>query len=306
MSSSDNSQFEPQPGLSTESPVLESQTPVPGVPDSLALASTVAGASPVSITPPPVEDPVWNGWDVLLLAVLTAALSFVIVPLLVVLAAKLVAYPHESWMEVIRKPVLALLSELVSYIVIAVFMIMLVEGKYHQRFWRAIQWNWGSARLWMLGVGMLTVLIDVLGRFLPMPKTSPFDEFFSRPRDAYLIAIFAVTVGPLMEELFFRGFFYPVLARRISVVWAVLLTAMPFGLLHYFQYRSWGAVLLITLVGVVLGTVRATTKSVAASFLVHVGYNGTLMTLAAIQTDGFRHMERAMAHISLHLGCAFR
>ena len=158
----------------------------------------------------------------------------------------------------------------------------------------------------MLGVGMLTVLIDVLGRFLPMPKTSPFDEFFSRPRDAYLIAIFAVTVGPLMEELFFRGFFYPVLARRISVTWAVLLTAVPFGLLHYFQYRSWGAVLLVTLVGVVLGTVRALTKSVAASFLVHVGYNGTLMSLAAVQTDGFRHMERAMAHISLHLSCTFR
>jgi hypothetical protein len=52
-------------------------------------------------------------------------------------------------------------------------------------------------------------------------------------------------------------------------------------------------VLLITLVGVVLGTVRAVTKSVAASFLVHVGYNGTLMALAAVATDGFRHMEKA-------------
>jgi hypothetical protein len=145
----------------------------------------------------------------------------------------------------------------------------------------------------MLGVGMLTILIDVLGRFLPMPKTSPFDEFFSRPRDAYLIAIFAVTVGPLMEELFFRGFFYPVVVRKTSVAWAVVLTAVPFGLLHYVQYRSWGAVLLITLVGVVLGTVRAVTKSVAASFLVHVGYNGTLMALAAVATDGFRHMEKA-------------
>lgn len=306
MSSSDNPQFEPQPALSAEPPVLEPQTPVPGAPDSLALDSTATGASPVSIAPPPVENPIWTGWDVLLIAVLTAALSFFIVPLLVVLAAKVVAYPHESWMEVVRKPALALLSELLSYIVVAVFMIMLVEGKYHQRFWRAIQWNWDSTRWWMLGVGMLTVLIDVLGRFLPMPKTSPFDEFFSRPRDAYLIAIFAVTVGPLMEELFFRGFFYPVLARRISVTWAVLLTAAPFGLLHYFQYRSWGAVLLVTLVGVVLGTVRAVTKSVAASFLVHVGYNGTLMSLAAVQTDGFRHMERAMAHLSLHLSCVFR
>jgi len=47
------------------------------------------------------------------------------------------------------------------------------------------------------------------------------------------------------------------------------------------------------LVGVVLTTVRAVTKSVAASFLAHVGYNGALMVLAAWATDGFRHMEKA-------------
>jgi len=34
---------------------------------------------------------------------------------------------------------------------------------------------------------------------------------------------------------------------------------------------------------------------VAASFLVHVGYNGTLMALAALLTDGFRHMPKAAA-----------
>jgi CAAX protease family protein len=280
----------------------EPQAPVPLAPDSFALdPDAVVIGAPVSTTPPPVEDPIWTGWDVLVIALLTLVLSFFIVPLLVVLAALVVAYPHENWLEVARKPALALLSEFLSYVVVAVYMIMLVEGKYRQRFWRAIQWNWGSARWWMLGVGMLTVLIDVLGRFLPMPKTSPFDEFFSRPRDAYLIAIFAVTLGPLMEELFFRGFFYPVLARKTSVAWAVVLTAIPFGLLHYLQYRSWGAVLLITLVGVVLGTVRAMTKSVAASFLVHVGYNGTLMTLAAVATDGFRHMEKALIQLSVHL-----
>ena len=60
--------------------------------------------------------------------------------------------------------------------------------------------------------------LDLLGRFLPMPKTTPFDQFFERPSDAYLTAVFAVTLGPLMEELFFRGFLYPVLARRTGSV----------------------------------------------------------------------------------------
>ena len=135
---------------------------------------------------------------------------------------------------------------------------------------------------------------DLLGRFLPMPKHTPFDQFLARPSDAYLTAAFAVSLGPLMEELFFRGFLYPVLARRLGVAWGILLTALPFGLIHLFQYGyAWGAVLIIFLVGVVLTAVRAATKSVASSFLAHVGYNGTLMLLAAWATDGFRHMEKA-------------
>ena len=35
------------------------------------------------------------------------------------------------------------------------------------------------------------------------------------------------------------------------------------------------------------------TGSVASSFLVHVGYNGTEMFLLLLATDGFRHMEKA-------------
>ena len=126
-----------------------------------------------------------------------------------------------------------------------------------------------------------------------MPKTTPFDQFFARPSDAYLTVVFAVSLGPLMEELFFRGFLYPVLARRLGAVGGIVFTALPFGLMHYLQYRSWSAVLIVVLVGVVLTTVRAMTKSVASSFLAHVGYNGALMMITALATDGFRHMDKA-------------
>lgn len=288
MSSSDNPQFEPQPVVS-----VEPQSPEPGAPDPFLLAAvTPASVSPVLTTPPPVENPVWSGWDVLLIALLTI-LTLIVVELFTVVGARAFVYRHASFADVAQKPALAILGEFLSYIAVAAYMVMLVEGKYHQPFWRAIRWNWrGNSTVKLLGLGVLTVSLDLLSRFLPMPKTTPFDEFFAHPRDAYLMAAFAITFGPLMEELFFRGFLYPVLARRIPVPSAVLLTALPFGLIHYLQYKSWAAVLVITLVGVVLTVVRAVTKSVAASFLVHVGYNATLMTLAALATDGFRHMEK--------------
>lgn len=249
--------------------------------------------TPPALAPKADEDPVWSGWDVLVIAILTLGILF-IVQLVIVLAARQFAYPHRSWIEVAQKPVLALLAELLAYIAVALYMFLLVEGKYHTRFWQAIRWNWpGVAGLSIFGVGVLMLGFDALGRFLPMPKTTPFDQFFERPMDAYLTVAFAVTLGPLMEELFFRGFLYPVIARRMGAVWGIILTALPFGLMHYAQYRSWSAVLIIIMVGVVLTTVRAVTKSVASSFLAHVGYNGTLMVLAAVATDGFRHMEKA-------------
>ncbi len=229
----------------------------------------------------------------LLIAALTLGTIF-LVQLIIILVALRFVYPHENWLEVAQKPVLALLSEFLAYAVVAVYMILLVEGKYHTRFWPGIRWNWpGIAGVSLVGMGVLMLGFDALGRFLPMPKTTPFDQFFDRPLDAYLTAAFAITLGPLMEELFFRGFLYPVVARRLGAFWGILLTALPFGLMHYVQYRSWSAVLIIILVGIVLTTVRAVTKSVASSFLAHVGYNGTLMILAAWATDGFRHMEKA-------------
>lgn len=281
MSAPENPRFDPQP-----------------LNDELRVPAPIVTYSLPPVPTPPVpkagENPVWTGWDVLQIAGLTLFTLF-IAQILIVLGARHYFFSDESWLEVAQKPSLALLSELLTYVVVALYMILLVEGKYHARFWQAIRWNWpGVAGVSFIGIGVLMLGLDLLGRFLPMPKNTPFDQFFAHRSDAYLTAVFAVTLGPLMEEVFFRGFLYPVIARRLGVFGGIVLTALPFGLIHMVQYGyAWGAVLIIFMVGVVLTTVRAVTKSVAASFLAHVGYNGTLMVLAAWATDGFRHMDKA-------------
>lgn len=284
MSSSDNAQFEPLPV--NEQPPSVSSPPV-----------FQPGFTPVPS--PPAENPVWNGWDVLLIAVLTF-IVMIALQLGVAIAVQVLWYPHRSLFEaaqmVTQKPILLILSQFLIYIPVAVFMIALVEGKYHVPFWQAIRWNWPQSewKLLLLGAAMLFAL-TLLQNLLPMPKDTPFEHLFDRPRDAYLLSLIAVTIGPLMEELFFRGFMYPVIARRIGAVWGVILTALPFGLVHLPQYGwAWGAAIVIFLVGVVCGSVRAVTRSVGASFLVHVGYNGMQMLIAVVATQGFRHMEKAV------------
>jgi len=267
--------------------------PAPSPADPFApVPAALENVTPAPATPP-VENPVWSGWDVLAIAALTFV-TMVVVQIGVLLAAHWWRYPHESLSDIAQKPILLLVSQLPVYIAVALFMIMLVEGKYHVPFWQALRWNWPSAQWKLLGLGaVMLVVLSVLQSLLPMPKDTPFEHLFDRPRDAYLLSIIAVSIGPLMEELFFRGFLYPVLARRMGVVWGVLLTALPFGLIHLPQYGwAWGAALVIFLVGVVCGAVRAATKSVAASFLVHVGYNGTQMLIAVAATHGFRHLDK--------------
>lgn len=242
-----------------------------------------------------MENPAWSGWDVLAIAALTFV-TMVVVQVAVLLAAHWWRYPHQSLSDVAQKPILLLVSQLPVYLAVALFMIMLVEGKYRMPFWQAIRWNWPAAQWRLLGLGaVMLVVLSLLQSLLPMPKDTPFEHLFDRPRDAYLLSIIAVSIGPLMEELFFRGFLYPVLARRMGAVWGIVLTALPFGLIHLPQYGwAWGAALVIFLVGVVCGAVRAATKSVAASFLVHVGYNGTQMLIAVAATHGFRQLEKAL------------
>ena len=290
MSSSDNPQFEPQRLVNAEPQA------VTGAPDPFVLAPVPPLASaPVPSGLPPVENPIWSGWDVLLIAGVTF-LAMLALQLLVIFGALWLVYPHSNLAAVSQKPILLLVSQFLIYAVVATCMVMLVEGKYHVAFWQAIRWNWPQSVWKLLALGSVMLFaLGMLQSLLPMPKDTPFEHLFDRPRDAYLLAIIAVSIGPLMEELFFRGFMYPVLARRMGVAWGIVLTALPFGLIHLPQYGwAWGAALVIVAVGVVCGVVRAATHSVGASFLVHVGYNGTQMVIALVYTHGFRHMEKAL------------
>ncbi|HEY6373043.1 MAG TPA: type II CAAX endopeptidase family protein [Candidatus Sulfotelmatobacter sp.] len=291
LSSSDNPQFEPQPLVSAVPPA-----PVPIAQDPFALGPNAAvTVAPVPAGPPPIENPIWSGWDVLLIAGLTLVATLVL-QLLVIFGAVWFVYPHSSVADVAQKPILLLVSQFLIYVAVAACMVMLVEGRYRVAFWQAIRWNWPQSiwKLLALGAAMLFTL-GLLQSLLPMPKDTPFEHLFDQPRDAYLLAIIAVSIGPLMEELFFRGFMYPVLARRMGAAWGIVLTALPFGLIHLPQYGwAWGAALVIVMVGVVCGVVRAVTGSVGASFLVHAGYNGTQMIIALVYTHGFRHMEKAI------------
>ena len=254
--------------------------------------------SPVPVPPPspevdPTENPPFSGWDVTKIGLLLFLVPAFIEPFVVIFAQKAL-YPQLTFQDVAHKAWVVLGPQFVWFAVVALYLITAARQWFHQSLWRAIRWNWPEQGWFsLIAIGIATVvLLQLLQHVLPVPKKSPFDDFFRNPRDAYAFAILAIGFGPFMEELFFRGFLYPVLARRIGVFMGVLLTALPFALIHVIEYKAWAPVLIVFLVGIVLTVVRAKRQSVASSFIVHAIYNGIPVLATIIVSGGFRHLEK--------------
>ena len=93
-----------------------------------------------------------------------------------------------------------------------------------------------------------------------------------------------------MEEVIFRGFLYPVVERRLGKTGALLITALLFSGVHVSQlWGSWPAIILITVVGFTLSSVRAHTDALLPSFIIHLSYNSTicLLFLIGVLVHGF-------------------
>ena len=263
--------------------------------------SGLVAAASHAPNPPPAElilaaptDPVWTGWDILRLIFVTIVALFVGV-FAVLLIARWWIYPHTALGEIARVPLVVVAGQSVAYLLILAYMYVLVTRERRRPdFLAAIHWNWPSnIAVYVLAGFALSLALQAVAHFLPIPKELPIDSFFRTPAEAWALSILSVTLAPLMEELFFRGFLYPVLARRLGLPIAVFVTALGFALLHGAQLMfSWGPVLVIFLVGIVLTTVRAKTNSVAAGVLIHMAYNGTITVAMFAATDGFRHLEK--------------
>ena len=243
----------------------------------------------------PLRDPVWTGWDVVMIVVV-AVLGIFIFGTLISVGLMATHHPVPAASPAVLR--VMLLAQFLSYLVVLLFMRELVVRHYHRPFAEAVRWRWPREYQWLaylLGGMGLAVAVQLISALLPIPKTLPIDRYFQNRSAAYIMSLFGISMAPLVEELFFRGFLYPVLARRLGIEFGVVLTAAGFALVHASQLaHAWAPLLVLFLVGLVFTIVRVVSSSVAPGFLMHVGYNFMLFAMLYIATDHFRHMERML------------
>jgi len=250
------------------------------------------------LTAPP-RDPAWTIWDILLIGIIFF-LAFIGSMFIGLLAAhwllQFADSPPDASVKALLSNALFLVPvQLCAYLITFLFTRMLITLRSQNDFWHAVKWNPPRANLataLAFGGATLAVLVQIASGMLPIPKSLPVEQYFRDAPSAYMMMAFGVLVAPLAEELLFRGLLFPVFARGLGVSAGVGLTAFLFALIHQAQLsHAWAPLLLLFLVGLTLTITRAVTKSVAASWIIHVAYNATLFGFLYIGSQGFRHLE---------------
>ncbi|MBI3281800.1 MAG: CPBP family intramembrane metalloprotease [Acidobacteria bacterium] len=154
--------------------------------------------------------------------------------------------------------------------------------RYDRPFWSSLGWSMPRRpSLWLL-VGMaLAVAVVVAAAVMKVSQVKgPMYELLQDPAALATVAVLAVTVGPVAEELFFRGLLLPLMTRTLGAAAGVIVVGLLFALPHAPQYGwSWKQVLLIAGAGSAFGVVRYVTGSTAAAAIAHAAYNGTFFAL---------------------------
>jgi uncharacterized protein len=150
--------------------------------------------------------------------------------------------------------------------------------RYDRPFWQSLGWlpiSFSTTAGAILAGPLLMISIGLLGAALRPPEIElPFEQMLGSPVTTVLLGTLVVILGPVAEELAFRGFLMPLLMRSAGAVDGIVITGVIFGTAHGYEYRwSWQYMLLISLVGCAFGWAKYKTRSTVTSALMHATFN---------------------------------
>ncbi|HWB85914.1 MAG TPA: CPBP family intramembrane glutamic endopeptidase [Bryobacteraceae bacterium] len=235
---------------------------------------------------PPERVPFWGYSDLFLF--IGMAIPSMVAGVFLVKGVLLAFHLHPSIRAVELLP-----AQFLGYLILFLILLAIFRLQYGRPFWRSLGWVDSHMPVLQLVIyGMLAAFaVALASTFLKMPETdTPMKELLSDRTSMILIGIFGVTVGPLCEELAFRGFLQPLLVRSLGVVPGIVGAAIPFGLLHLQEYGySWRHALLIAAAGAAFGWVRHRTGSTRASTIMHAAYNALFFLALFAQKGDLPH-----------------
>jgi uncharacterized protein len=117
----------------------------------------------------------------------------------------------------------------------------------------------------------------------PHQKDIPRDLGFGHGTVGAVAAVLLIAIAaPISEEIFFRGFIFGGMRRRLSFVPAALISGVIFGAFHFTGASSATVVPLLAVLGVALCFVYEETGSIYPTIAMHAINNGIVLLSVAL------------------------
>ncbi|MGH9731747.1 MAG: lysostaphin resistance A-like protein [Candidatus Acidiferrales bacterium] len=184
--------------------------------------------------------------------------------------------------------------------ILLLFLFLMIRGYHGARFWTSLGWRTlrfrtvpaSTVYLMCIFGGITLAMLGAFVSHFAGPTTNlPIQEYFHTRANIIWLMVFGIGFAPLFEETLFRGYLYPVFARKWGIPAGIVITGVCFGGMHAAQlWGGWMEITMLVFVGIVLTFVRALTRSVLASYLMHLSYNSFLFLGFFIGTQGLKHI----------------
>jgi len=116
-------------------------------------------------------------------------------------------------------------------------------------------------------------LMEYIVPYFPI-KDAPIEKFMSDSKGFVFIIMGSIFFAPIIEEIYYRGFWFPILRKELGALKGIIFVSLWFGLLHGFQLGGHViSIIFITFVGFILTLIRHKSESLIPSILTHLSYN---------------------------------
>jgi membrane protease YdiL (CAAX protease family) len=180
-------------------------------------------------------------------------------------------------------------ATMIAHLVTLAFCWMVVTRLKARPFLKSLGWNWAgkSALYWVLFSASVFIAIMaadfILSRFVPQSEP-PFAELLKKSYHVKVaVAVLATFSAPFVEEIIYRGVLYSGLRKFFGIPATIIAVTILFAGVHVPQYwGAWASLTGLMLLSLTLTIVRARTKSILPSVVIHFVNNSVISLLLVL------------------------
>lgn len=231
-----------------------------------------------SLSPPQAK---WNIWDVCKVMILSLFFGYILILSEAFLSRVFHAFDAGNFRMMINSSILD------TFVVVFIVYFTVVQykepltalGMSTKNFLKNVFYGVvGYIALIPVLILILVVIAIIINITRYVPQRQPVVELFLKEKGVAFLtysSLFAAIIGPIVEELFFRGFLYGALKKYIGIFWAMTATAGLFAALHAHIVGFFP----IMALGMFLAYIYEKTGTLVSSITVHTIHNLSMVLL---------------------------